>query len=249
MAKTKTVNFDRTIEAMAQGESNNWAISRALVDELIPAGPRQEIPKSAYADLAAAQAAAGLEVWDYAKARNYRRTAEIFGAADVVAGLSWGAHYAAMNAGSLPAALNAIRAVGNTIDHNDPIAPATMRQVTVAKVRAHVRTLAGSGKAKGKAKRQKSGKVGTLSIAAVAVLANKVRNVSTFVTPLVKDGRMADLKRDLAAGQAWVDWLGEAIDKAEAKVTAPANVSRPKATTAATATQVAGSRPKARRGN
>ncbi len=226
MAKTKKFDFSRTIEAMVIGESNNWSIARALVDELVPSGPRNEIPKAAYVALADAQTSAGLEAWEYTKARNYRRTAAMFGASDMVAGLSWGGHYAATNAGTLAAAKNAIQAVGNSIDSDNPLTEATMRRVTVAKVRAHVRTLAGKGKGKGK-RRAKSGKVGTLSIAAVAALAGKVRNKANFVAPLVKNGNIASLQASLATVEAFTAWLSEAINEATGKAgSQPANIAK-----------------------
>ena len=103
-------------------------------------------------------------------------------------GLSWSAHFVAQQAGNLNAALAAITAVGSKVDGD-------MKAVTVVDITAHVRALnAGNSSGNGKGKRSRSGKVGKYSVAAVAELVGKVRNRSDFVAPLVKDGKIADLK-------------------------------------------------------
>ncbi len=217
MATTTTFVFDRTIEAMLDREANNWTIARALVDELVPEGNRNEIPKTAYAALAEAQRVAGLEPWDYSRARNYRRTAAMFGAADVVPGLSWSAHLVASDAGNLTAASAAIQAVAANVDGD-------MTRVAVTAVRAHVRNL-NKGNTKSAGRKSTSGKVGTLSVAAVATLAGKIRNKANFIAPLVKAGKVAELKASLATVESFTAWLSDGIDEAMAKAAGPTNIS------------------------
>ena len=232
-----TVKYERTIAAMLDHESSNWVIARAMVDEIQPADGKTNLEASDYDGLFQAQRDAGMEEWSYSRATQYRHTAEIFGASDVVDGLSWSAHFVAGQAGNLNAAQAAIKAVANGVGGD-------MTKVKVANVTAHVRELNAGNGAKN-AKKSRSGTVKGLSIARVAMLAADVRDKANFVTPLVKDGRIAELKASLAIVSSWCDWLREAIEVAE-KVT-PTTITAPKP--AKKTAKKAGSQPAQSRGN
>ena len=235
------IKYVRTIAAMLDHESSNWTIARAMVDEIQPEDGKTNLEAEDFDGLFQAQRAAGMEPWTLSRARQYRHTAEIFGANDVVDGLSWSAHYVAQQAGNLNAAQAAIKAVGESVGGD-------MTQVTVANVTAHVRALnAGNNASGGNAKRSRSGKVGKYSVAAVAEIASKVRNRKDFIAPLVKDGKIADLKASLATVDEFTRWLAESIAAAE-KVT-PTTISKPANKPANKPASKPASQPASSRGN
>ncbi len=238
MTKSKYV---RTIAAMLDHESSNWVIARAMVDEIQPEDGKTNLEAEDFEGLFEAQRAAGMEPWTLSRARQYRHTAVIFGANDVVDGLSWSAHFVAQQAGDLNAATAAIQAVANGVGGD-------MTQVKVVDIMAHVRELnSGNSSGSNKGKKSRSGKVGKYSVAAVAELVGKVRNRSDFVAPLVKDGKIAELKANHATVQGWCDWLAESIEAAE-KIT-PTRITKTKTKTKTKTAEKAGTQPATSRGN
>ncbi len=114
--------------------------------------------------------------------------------------------------------------------------------------RKNVRALnAGNNASGGNAKRSRSGKVGKYSVAAVAEIASKVRNRKDFIAPLVKDGKIADLKASLATVDEFTRWLAESIAAAE-KVT-PTTISKPANKPANKPASKPASQPASSRGN